>query len=298
MTDSRDDLNRAVRRLHSHGHESLFAGVQAAAQHLHDMANSHLAVVLFTTARSPKESNLEDAIAALRGPVNVQFNAIAGPGTGWQLQEQLQRLAVKTGGFAFFPHKSGDMARVADAAAHQVGDPNAVAGTITTAEDRSTGEKGRRNYTAIIVRRVPVADNPDTSEFQSGDDELLQKMLIAQLEHEKLFRYVLDGSSAAAREATASPDGGRTLELRAAIVEYRRGNRAQRQTMGWMGGAKLKVNVELRDLTSGRPVQAFTTQGSATSGLFGGSNEEVQAKALKNVVEKIVSEVKKTQRSK
>jgi len=91
---------------------------------------------------------------------------------------------------------------------------------------------------------------------------------------------------------------GRVLELITSIVGYRHGNRTQRRLMGYKGGASVKVNVMLRDAATGRPVQAFMEKGSSSSGLLAGSNEEVQSKALKDVVENIAGEVKKYGRRK
>jgi hypothetical protein len=287
ITDNHDELTRAVRRLRTGGRPSLLAGVQQAADHLRNSVTSdRMAVVLFTPARRSNEP-MEDAIATLRNGKNVEFDAVAGPATGWQLQEQLQRLAVKTGGFALFPSKSGELSRVAEVAAHKL----APDGADVAFSTRGGDDRPQRAYTTLIVRNVAVADNPETKEFQSGDDELLQKMLIGKLQHDKIFPYVLDGRDEA--QVKAPKTGGRVLELVTSIVQYRRGNRTQRRLIGAMGGAMVKVNVVLRDAISGRPVQAFMEKGSSSSGLFAGTNEEVEGKAIKEVVSNIADEVKK-----
>jgi hypothetical protein len=259
-----------------------------AAEHLRAQRAERLAVVLITPARRVNEPNLEDAIAALRNGKAVELDAIAGPATDWTLQEQLQRLAVKTGGFAIFPSKAGDLMRVADVAARRMSSNEDAALAASRAGDRH----GRPTYTTLIVRNIAVADNPETQEFQSGDDELMQKLLIGRLQHDKAFAYVVDGRNENAQVQMAQ-DGGRALELVTSIIQYRRGNRLQRRLMGAMGGAMVKVNVVLRDAVSGRPIQAFMTKGSSSSGLFAGSNEEVQSKAIKEVVDNIASDVKK-----
>lgn len=281
-TDNRDELTHATHRLRTGGQPALLAGVRSAAEHLYGTSAEKRAIIVFTPARRVTEPNLEDAIVALRQGSNIEFDAIAGPASDWQLQEQLQRLAVKTGGFALFPPKSGDMTKMAEAAASRLGS-NGADVAFGSRGDRPD-ERARQGYSTVVVRSVAVADNPDTKQFQSGDDELLQKLLIGELQHDKVFPYVLDGRNAAA-QASAPAGGGRVLELVTSIVEYRRNNHGS--------GAKLKVNVMLRDLATGRPVQAFMEKGAGASRMFGGSDEEVEGKALKQVAGNIADEIKK-----
>lgn len=291
ITDNHHDLTSALDRMPSGGASAVLAGLQAAAEHLRTQANEHLAIVLFTAAREMQEPKLEEAITTLTKGRNVEVDAIAGPESDWQLQEQLERIATKTGGVALFPSKEGDMPKIAEVVARKLspeGDAGASAATTADTVPRT----GPASYTTVVVRRVPVADNQDTTEFESGDDELLQKLLIAQLQHEKVFSYVLDGH-AEGTQVNTPPETGRALELVASIVQYRRGNHTQRRLMGFVGGAKVKVNVMLKDMASGRPVGAFITQGSSSSGKFAGSNDEVQSSALKEVAENIVTEIKK-----
>jgi hypothetical protein len=83
-----------------------------------------------------------------------------------------------------------------------------------------------------------------------------------------------------------------TAELLASILEYRRGNRTQRQMLGWKGGAKFKVRVILVDAATRQPILSFVEEGSHSSGLLGGSQEHVQARAMLDVANEIVKELK------
>lgn len=148
-----------------------------------------------------------------------------------------------------------------------------------------------RAYDTVIVRDVVVASSRETQEFQEGDDELLQKLLLGDLMHQKVFTNVLDGRYNAPK--IEAPSAGRTLELLPAIVQYRRGNRMQRRLIGYLGGAKVAVTVVLRDAVTKRPLATFLKRGESSSGKFAGTNEEVQTKALKEVAENIVREIEK-----
>jgi hypothetical protein len=172
------------------------------------------------------------------------------------------------------------MTKVAEAAALNFGQDGD--GVTASARAPRRDDSGRPLYTTLIVRNVAVADNPDIRGFQAGDDELLQKMLIGRLQHDNAFPYVIDGKEGT--EVSAAQHDGRALELVPSIVAYRGGK---------MHGATVKVNVMLRDMVTKRPVQAFVEKGSASSGMFKGSSDDAESKALKEVSDNIADEVKK-----
>jgi hypothetical protein len=95
-------------------------------------------------------------------------------------------------------------------------------------------------------------------------------------------------------DSASSAPIGNALELRATVVEFRRGNKLERQFMaGMKGGAKMKIRVILVDASTNKPVLAFTKTGTNASGMWGGSPEHVQAQAMLNVANQIVDELKR-----
>ncbi len=83
------------------------------------------------------------------------------------------------------------------------------------------------------------------------------------------------------------------MELRARLIEYERGSRMKRQlTLG--GASRMKLQVLLVDAATNEIVHSFTTEGKAYSaGMFGGSQESVQAKAMLDVANDVVKELQK-----
>ena len=55
----------------------------------------------------------------------------------------------------------------------------------------------------------------------------------------------------------------------------------------------MKLRVILVDAANNKPVLSFTKEGSYASGLWGGSQEAVQSRAILNVANAIVDELKK-----
>jgi hypothetical protein len=151
------------------------------------------------------------------------------------------------------------------------------------------------SYEQITVLPIPVQAGEQTEEILGGEEVLLQRVLLSRLERANIFSRVEDGSGAQAsvqQSGTAEP--GKRLELMASIVQYRRGNRAQRQVLGGIGGrgaARMGVRVVLLDAATRRPVLAFTETASHASGLFGGSQEHVQSRAILEVAKEIVGQI-------
>ena len=80
------------------------------------------------------------------------------------------------------------------------------------------------------------------------------------------------------------------------IVGFRSGSRGQRQfafTAPFGGASKMRVQVILRDRATKETVATFVEQGSHSSGLFGGSDEKVQAEAMLAVANHIVDTIRR-----
>jgi hypothetical protein len=150
-------------------------------------------------------------------------------------------------------------------------------------------------YDQLTVRSIPLAGDDNTSESTGGENLLLQRVLVSRLQKAKIFPEVIDGTGTPMPSAPPITDAepGKKLDLLATIIEYRRGNRLQRQLMGWRGGAKFKVQILLVDSATRNPVMTFTEEASSATGLFGGSQELVQTKAMLELVDRIVDDLRR-----
>ncbi|HWR37271.1 MAG TPA: VWA domain-containing protein [Clostridia bacterium] len=287
----------ASKRLRRDGRFALFDTIAVAADHLrNDAANENIAIVVFVagmdSASKISPATLEPSSRA-KQPVALYF--VATPGSDVALQETLQQLAFRTRGAAYFPPTAKQMIEASNAVGRQLrpGDP-VDASSGATSRRGAKSKKPIATYKLLVVRSIPVVNSNETTEFPGGDNLLLHRVLVSRLQKAKLFSEVIDAGSTNAQTVPATgSEPGEKLELLATIVGYRRGNRLRRQfTFG--GAARIKVQVILRDAATAEPVLAFTEEGSASAGLFGGSNEQMQTRAIMTVVNKIISRLRES----
>lgn len=288
-------LSDAVKKARPQGQAAIAEAVQFATARLQsEAANDSGAVVVFV-GNEEQAASAEAAIAnqETKTPVHV----IAAPGTDWRTQERLQRLTATSGGMAYFPSSDKQFREIAVEAGRRIAArPNnpAVAQKVASSKNGAAATKLLASYQQLTVRSIPVADSPKTEDFMGGDNLLLQHLLVERLQRAKVFPEVVDGSNAHVSNTSGTfAEPGRKLEMRARLIEYQRGNRVKRQfTFG--GEARMKLQVLMVDAASGQVVQSFEKEGSArTAGIFGGSDESVQAKAMLDLANGVLRELQK-----
>ena len=290
-------IEKSLKRVRTGGKMALFETLAAALDHeRNDAANERRAVIAFVNdldgASAVAESTLENAI---RNKPGVPVFVVALRQTSWKAQESAQKVAVLSGGAAFFPQKSSEVPAIARTIALRLG--GRAANDVELAGTQSLG-----NYKTVVVRSIPVADNGSTREFVDADSELLHRLLMSRLQRANLFAAVKDGSSSAGDPET--PGGGQRpsanasaksdeLELLPMVVAYHQPGTKQRQLLSpFYGGSKLSVQVVLRDRLTHEPVAAFVEEASASQGWFSGSNERNQTEAMLSVANKIVERLR------
>jgi hypothetical protein len=125
-----------------------------------------------------------------------------------------------------------------------------------------------------------------------GNDSILHGLLLARLRESHLFDEVIDASNEEAFTDPAANDPD-TLSLLPTLREYKQGSRAQRQFVGWKGGAKYRLQLSVFDSSTRQPVGAFMETGESSSGVFGGSDQAVHMKAMHRVVDKLMDDLKR-----
>ncbi len=275
-----DQLVKKVADLKPHGSPSIQQAVQFATQHASEESD-HPVVVAFVRNPDANSAALSSTVA------NVPVYVIASPDSKWKVQDEMQQLAVKSGGTAFFPSNGRELDDVVREIANRVSGEPGFAAVSASQKHALAG------YERLIVHDIPIANTKDTTEAAGGEDLLMQQVLVSRIQKAHLFPIVVNGSDTRSVEYASNAPVGKVLELRASIIGFRRGNRLQRQTLGFRGGSKMKLRVILVDAATNKPVTAFVKEGSYASGLWGGSQEEVQSRAILNVANAIVDELKK-----
>jgi len=199
----------------------------------------------------------------------------------------MQQLAVKSGGTAFFPSNGRELGDVVKETAVR------VTGEADLNRLSDSSRHALAGYERLVVKDIAMPKMEETSEAAGGEDLLMQRVLLARIQKAQLFPLVVDGTDPSAVKYDSNAPAGKVLELRASILEFRRGSRVQRQTMGFRGGSKMKLRVILVDAANNKPVLSFTKEGSYASGLWGGTQEAVQSRAILNVANAIVDELKR-----
>jgi hypothetical protein len=283
FTGDTDLAAKAIKHLPSKGKPNLYKALIEAVRHVRsDGVNDLEAVVVFTNqldrADSTSASNLQQLIRQKQG-VPVYF-VVMRRGS-WQSQELAQRIAVLSGGAAYFPAKQSEVAAISDALAARLG-----AGSGNTEKaDSSRDDDSIARYKTVVVRSVPVAQNGKTENFPDGDNIVLQRLLVSRLQKSNVFPNVVDAGKSSS--LSDRPAGNRSaVELLASVDRY-----AAARTP--FGSTKLQVQVVLEDSHTRNALVAFTK----ASQLLGGKHDDkVQKQLLVGVANQIVAELRKLKR--
>ncbi len=293
-------IDQSIRNVRPQGPPNVSEALKFANEQLKSEAeNDNTVIVLFVG--SEPDLKIGDASPSDPSERNIPVHVIAGPGADWHLQEKLQTLTSSSGGRAIFPPSDKQFREAAAATGKQLSATKDIVATkqAGTSNQKRRGEKLLIGYQEVTVRNIPVAENRNTEQFMGGDNLLLQRVLVERLRRSNLFPSVIDGNDPRFTVANGTSSGGgeppapgKKLELRATIVKYDRGSRMRRQfTFG--GDARIGLQVNLVDAATGQSVDSFNTEGSAyVGGVFGGSQESVLAKAMLDVANKVLREVR------
>lgn len=302
------DTNLLLSRLDGarpQGRLLLYDSIRAAAQHArNDGPTNHAVIVAFVAGTDPASDEaaraaLADQPAGWRNELHV----ISSPGADWRNQEKLQRLTAPTGGTAYFPSSTAQMLDVASILGKRLS-----TGNENLSADVRLNNRGRPlvGYRRLVVQGMTVSPGKETEDL-AGEEQLLERMLVSRLKRSGMFEEVVDATTQ--QQAAVLPHSDvsgnnsappaiptrevDTLLLMPRLVEFRKGSRVQRQFVGWKGEARYKVQVSVIDPATQRTVLAFVKRGASGSGVFGGSQEQVHAKAMMTVVNGVVNELKR-----
>jgi len=276
FTSDPDLLASRISKLYGHGKLALYDTMLVAARHLHEEAGNELSAVAVFTAGEDNASSIKFSDLLSDPAAKVPFYVVAGPETGWRIQEPLQVLVQQSGARAYFIHDDRDLLEVA----RQIG------WRITGRNDETMANKAAKPlspYKVLAVPSIPVANSKSTEQLSGGDNVLLHRVLVSRLRKAKLFSEVIETDSSAVALPNGSGARGR-LELLATVVGFEKGSRAR----------KLKVQVVLREAGSAEPLMGFVKEGSASSGLFGGSDEKAETEAIIRAADQIIAELQKS----
>jgi von Willebrand factor type A domain len=275
-------LQKSLDKLESSGKFAAYHAVDQALQYTrNDAVNDKQAVVAFVNKLDGGDMSAIEALQnTIRQGQRVPLYFIALGHSSWQSQESAQRVAVLSGGAAYFPTNESDLKAVSQAIAQRLG---AASGDASA----QTAQQSLRDYKTLIVRSIPVADNGKTAQFPAGDNLLLERLLTSRLQKANLFPTVVDAPDASLDRAGFSPSAGSSLELLATIIGHDRGHPGTP-----FGPTKMKVQVVLRDLATHQPIAGFTKQQAGPAGMFRGSQEKVEAQILIGLADKIVDALK------
>lgn len=261
--------------------------------------NDHSAVIALVSDLDEARVMYPGWEERLKGTPAVPVYLIALRAGRWESSEFAQRAAVLSGGAAYAPTKASDVDKIASLIAARLG------GASFAASDAKTDKPLRplKGYSTLLVRDIPIANNSATQEAGGGENLLLKQMLVARLQRAKLFADVRGVSGAGEDSRPAAQQNvegqGSTLELVATVVGFKRGSRTKRQfalTAPFGGASRIRVQVLLRDRATNETVASFVAQGAHASGLFGGSDEKVQAEAMLEVSNHIVDAIRRMKR--
>lgn len=280
-------LSERMNKLYGRNKLALYDTMLAAARHLQSEAGNDARVLAVFTVGEDNASSVKFA-NLLRDPaLKVPVYAVAGPETDWRIQEPFQVLVQQSGGRAYFIRDDEQMLEVARQVGWRITGRNEE--TVAT-----NSEKPLLPYKVVVVPSVTVANSKSTEQVAGGDNVLLHRVLVSRLRKSKLFTEVIDADTS--NGSSSSPAGGSgngRLELLATIVGFERGSRARREFLAFGGGTKLKVQVVLREAGATQPMLGFVKESSASSGLFGGSDEKVETEAIIRTADQIIAELRK-----
>jgi hypothetical protein len=279
----------------------LFETLNDAIDHARsDSANDRIAVVAFlsdlNSATAAKTAALEEKIRQKSG---VQLYIVSYGKHDWHSQELAQRIAVVSGGAAYFPAKGSEVADVAQSIAGKFG-----GGRSRESADEKNTLPSLQNYRVVLVHDIPVASGDDTAALPGGENLLLHNVLVARLQKSKLFGEVRNATGVDEAEGTGTTvnsnvttNNSGELELLPMVVSYRGGIHGPKDFVAPFASPRLKVQVILRDRDTHEAIGSFTEEASGSKGLLHGSDEKVQAQAIITVADKIVSRLKELKKA-
>lgn len=283
LEDFTSDARRVSATLHGvipQGSAATYNVIPTASEYLQrEASHSRAAVVAFIANR--------DARGKVPDQSKVAVDVIALPGSDWRDQQGWQKLAGTSGGVAYFPSGEAQLRETASVLGRTLAGGDAQ----LTPDPQLNGKHPLSGYRRVLVHKIRMG--PDKGvDAPHGNDSLLHGLLLARLRESHLFDEVVDASKEEAfTDPTATdPD---TLSLLPTLREYKQGSRMQRQFVGWKGGAKYRLQLSFFDSSTRQPVGAFMETGDSSSGVFGGSDEAVHAKAMHRVVDKLIDDLKR-----
>ncbi len=273
-------VSATLHRVNPHGSAATYNAIPAATDYVQrEASHNRAAVVAFIANR--------DARGKPPDKSKVAVDVIALPGSDWRDQQGWQKLAGTSGGVAYFPSGEAQLHE----AATVLGRNLATGDTQLTADPQLNRKRPLSGYRRVLVHKVRMG--PDKGvDPPHGNDSALHGLLLARLRESHLFDEVVDaGNEEAFTDPTANdPD---TLSLLPTLREYKQGSRVQRQFVGWKGAAKYRLQLSFFDASTRQPVGAFMQTGESSSGVLGGSDEAVHAKAMHRVVDKLIDDLKR-----
>jgi hypothetical protein len=287
--DFTSDARRVSARLQQiapQGSPALYSALREALQYLSSQANHDLtAIVTFVAATDHSGDAEVQKLLAAAGDRKPALYFVGLPGSDWREQQRLQQLSASTGGSAYFPSNADQLREVSSVLGRQL----ASGSTQLTADPQLNRKKPLAGYRRVLVHNITANQSKRVDDPQ-GNEAVLRTMLISQLKREHLFDEVIDASRE--QPFTTVADASDTVSLLPTLLEYRKGSRVQRQFIGWKGEARYVLQVSLFNAATRQPVVAFVEKGTSASGVFGGSDDIVHAKARDRVIDKIVDDLK------
>ena len=284
FTSDAAKLSARLDKVQPEGPLALYTAIQQAAERLREEGSGERsAVVVFS---SSEDRNSAEELKKTLSSADVQVDIVAAPGTSWRNQEALQQIASSTGGSAYFTSDDEQLREVSSVLGRRL----ASGGANVAPDAKLNAQKPLSGYRRAIVSRIVVGN--EKIDAPQGDESVMQQVLISKLRSAKIFDEVIDatGKSGNLDDIKGDPD---TVVIMSRLLDYQRGNRMQRQFIGWKGEALYKVQLSVFDSESHQPLLAVAEKGSSSSGFLGGSREVVHAKAVKRVVDRLVEDLKK-----
>jgi hypothetical protein len=283
LEDFTSDARRVSAKLHNitpQGSAATYNAIPAATDYVQrEASHNRTALVAFIANR--------DARGKVPEKSKIAVDVIALPGSDWRDQQGWQKLAGTSGGVAYFPSGESQL----NEAATVLGRNLAAGDTQLTADPQLNRKRPLSGYRRVLVHKVRMG--PDKGvDAPHGNDSILHGQILARLRESHLFGEVVDASNEEAFTHPTANDPD-TLSLLPTLREYKQGSRAQRQFIGWKGGAKYRLQLSFFDSRTHQPVGAFMETGESSSGVFGGSDQAVHAKAMHRVLDKLMDDLKR-----
>jgi hypothetical protein len=164
--------------------------------------------------------------------------------------------------------------------------------TILLAAVLYAADKPLAGYNTIVLQTFTVDPELTKAKFPPDYENVLEKTLFAQLFSGRVFETVTDASLEPDAAKARTP---RTVIASGEVVDYYKGNRAARVTIGYgAGSARLKIVMVFRDAQSGKEVLRLEHEGSyAGFGNFtGGSADKAQSESARKAVEGLMKKIR------